>query len=290
MSPTAALLALLVLAAPVAAQAPPAGEPYRVGDNVTRPEKLSGAPPMYTEVARKARVQGVVILEAIIDELGDVVNARVLKGLPMGLDRSALEAVKTWKFKPAMMDGRPVKVYYVITVNFQVSGGIAYGPAFQPLWAGHRDFVDLVRSSKYPEAAEALKEWAPDDPSLALARYYLLLERGDVKEAWDLARTSGRAQPDEVQHDVLIAIGSAAVTHALAKEDMEERPPFVEAGLEAVEEALVLEKDSRLARSVKLELLWEKRRLTSDAAEGQRLDAEIRRVHEEIRELAPDAH
>lgn len=290
MSPTTALLALLVLSAPVAAQAPPAGEPYRVGDNVTRPEKLSGAPPMYTEVARKARVQGVVILEAIIDELGDVVNARILKGLPMGLDKSALEAVKTWKFKPATLDGRPVKVYYTLTINFQVSGGIDYGPAFQPLLAGHRDFVDLVRSSKYPEAAEALKEWAPDDPSLALARYYLLLERGDVKEAWDLARTSGRAQPDEVQHDVLVAIGNAAVTHAFGKDNMEERPPLVEAGLEAVEEALVLQEDSRPALYVKLQLLWEKSRLTNDAAEEQRLDAEILRVQEKLRELAPGAH
>jgi protein TonB len=61
-----------------------------------------------------------VIVEAIIDENGRVTNVKVLKGLPMGLDRSAVEAVQRWRFKPAMFQGRPVKVYYVLTVNFQV--------------------------------------------------------------------------------------------------------------------------------------------------------------------------
>jgi TonB family protein len=45
---------------------------------------------------------------------------RVLKGLPMGLDHAAVDAVQKWKFKPATLEGRPVKVYYVLTVNFQV--------------------------------------------------------------------------------------------------------------------------------------------------------------------------
>ncbi|HYU31122.1 MAG TPA: energy transducer TonB, partial [Thermoanaerobaculia bacterium] len=94
--------------------------PLRVGGGVSRPEKISGSPPVYTEVARKARVTGVVIVEAIIDERGDVTNARVLKGLPMGLDRAALEAVQHWKFRPAQFQGRAVKVYYTLTVNFQV--------------------------------------------------------------------------------------------------------------------------------------------------------------------------
>jgi protein TonB len=94
--------------------------PLRVGGGVSRPEKISGNPPVYTEVARKARVTGVVIVEAIIDEKGNVTNARVLKGLPMGLDKAALDAVQRWRFKPAEFQGRPVKVYYTLTVNFQV--------------------------------------------------------------------------------------------------------------------------------------------------------------------------
>jgi protein TonB len=62
----------------------------------------------------------VVIVEAIIDEKGNVTNARVLKGQPMGLDKAAIDAVTRWKFKPATLQGRPVKVYYSLTVNFQV--------------------------------------------------------------------------------------------------------------------------------------------------------------------------
>jgi protein TonB len=94
--------------------------PLRVGGAVTKPEKLSGAPPVYTEMARKARLQGVVILEAIIDAQGNVINAHVLKGMPMGLERAAMDAVQKWRFKPATLQGKPVKVYYTLTVNFQV--------------------------------------------------------------------------------------------------------------------------------------------------------------------------
>ena len=87
---------------------------------ITRPEIINQIKPVYTELARRARVTGTVIVEAIIDTQGNVTNVRVLKGLPMGLDRAAVEAVQKWKFKPATLEGRPVKVYYVLTVNFQV--------------------------------------------------------------------------------------------------------------------------------------------------------------------------
>jgi len=94
--------------------------PLRVGGDVTRPEIINQVKPVYTELARRARVTGTVIVEAIIDQQGNVTNVRVLKGQPMGLDKAAVDAVQRWKFKPAMLAGRPVKVYYVLTVNFQV--------------------------------------------------------------------------------------------------------------------------------------------------------------------------
>jgi len=97
-----------------------ADEPLRVGGGVSRPEIIDRVQPQYTEVARKARLQGTVIVEAIIDEQGRVQNVKVLKGLPMGLDKAAVEAVQKWRFKPAMFQGKPVKVYYSLTVNFQV--------------------------------------------------------------------------------------------------------------------------------------------------------------------------
>jgi TonB family protein len=101
---------------------PPSEEtgPIQVGGDVRAPEKISAPQPQYTEIARKARIQGVVIVQAIIDKAGNVTNVKVLKGLPMGLEEAAVEAIKQWRFKPATLNGRPVTVYYNLTVNFKL--------------------------------------------------------------------------------------------------------------------------------------------------------------------------
>ena len=92
----------------------------RVGGDVAPPRVLTRVAPVYTERARLARVQGIVIVEAVVDEHGDVSNVRVLKGLPDGLDTAAVDAVKQWKFAPATLYGKPVAVYFILTVNFKV--------------------------------------------------------------------------------------------------------------------------------------------------------------------------
>lgn len=104
-------------------EGPPAAEPegpIRVGGDVKPPEKVSAPSPQYTEIARKARIQGVVIVEAIIDKEGNVTNVKILKGLPMGLDSAASDAVSKWKFRPATLNGKPVAVIYNLTVNFRL--------------------------------------------------------------------------------------------------------------------------------------------------------------------------
>jgi TonB family protein len=104
-------------------EGPPAAEPegpIRVGGDVRPPEKIVAPSPQYTEIARKARIQGVVIVEAIIDKEGYVTNVKILKGLPMGLDSAAADAVQKWKFKPATLNGKPVAVIYNLTVNFRL--------------------------------------------------------------------------------------------------------------------------------------------------------------------------
>lgn len=98
----------------------PQTEVVRYNGTMTRPVQLSGRQPRYSELARRAGIQGTVILEAVIDKQGRVSNVRILKGLPMGLDAEAVAAVQGWTFEPAKMEGRPVAVYYTLTVHFEV--------------------------------------------------------------------------------------------------------------------------------------------------------------------------
>lgn len=102
---------------------PPSPEPegpIQVGGDVQAPVKTHAPQPQYTEIARKARLQGVVIVQAIIDKEGNVTNVKILKGLGMGLDQAAVDAIKKWRFQPATLHGKPVAVYYNLTVNFRL--------------------------------------------------------------------------------------------------------------------------------------------------------------------------
>ena len=112
----------LVFGIPEAPPGPggPQNGPLQVGGGVSPPEKIYYPQPKYSEEARKARIQGAVILQAVIDALGNVQDVTVLKGLSMGLTESALETVREWRFKPAMMNGEPVAVYYNLIVTFSV--------------------------------------------------------------------------------------------------------------------------------------------------------------------------
>lgn len=87
---------------------------------MTKPEIIHQVQPRYSELARRAALQGAVIVEAVIDELGQVTHVRLIRGLPMQLDLAAMDAIKQWRFKPALLDGRPVKVFYTLTVNFTI--------------------------------------------------------------------------------------------------------------------------------------------------------------------------
>lgn len=90
-------------------------------DGVTPPRALLKKLPEYTEEARVERIQGVVILGTVIDASGRVTEVEVLKSLPLGLSEAAVEAVKQWRFEPALKDGKPVAVFYNLTINFRLS-------------------------------------------------------------------------------------------------------------------------------------------------------------------------
>lgn len=104
---------------------PPAAEPappevLRVGGRIARPRQIEAPRPAYTETARRARVQGPVILEVRLDAGGRVENVQVLRGQPFGLTESAVEAVSRWRYEPARLGGRPVPVLMTVTVSFQL--------------------------------------------------------------------------------------------------------------------------------------------------------------------------
>jgi protein TonB len=95
----------------------PTAEPIRVGGEVQPPRKLKDVCPEYPPTARSARVEGTVILEAVIDARGVVADVRVLKSIPL-LDEAAVEAVKQWRYQATLLNGEAVPVVMTVTVNF----------------------------------------------------------------------------------------------------------------------------------------------------------------------------
>ncbi len=96
------------------------GGVFRVGGGVSAPRVLENPSPDYSEEARKAKYQGTVVLWLIVDANGKPRDVRVARSLGMGLDQKAIEAVRLWKFQPAMKDGSPVAVQINVEVNFHL--------------------------------------------------------------------------------------------------------------------------------------------------------------------------
>lgn len=100
------------------AGAPPPVAPVRVGGHIKEPTKLRHVDPVYPKVAMEASLQGIVIIEAVIDAAGRVAEARVLRGVPL-LDEAALDAVRQWEYTPTLLNGVPTPVKMTITVTFR---------------------------------------------------------------------------------------------------------------------------------------------------------------------------
>jgi TonB family protein len=96
------------------------GGVFHVGGGVSPPVPIYKPEPEFSEEARKAKYQGVCTLGLIVGTDGRPSNIRVLSSLGMGLDEKAIEAVKNWKFEPAMKDGHPVRVEVAVEVDFHL--------------------------------------------------------------------------------------------------------------------------------------------------------------------------
>jgi TonB family protein len=93
---------------------------YRVGNGVSAPVAIFDPEPDYSEEARKAKYQGVVVLAVVVGPDGRAHDPRIQRSLGMGLDEKAIEKVKEWKFEPAKKDGVPVAVMVSIEVSFHL--------------------------------------------------------------------------------------------------------------------------------------------------------------------------
>jgi len=96
------------------------GGVFRVGGGVSAPKELYAPEPEYSEEARKAKYQGVVVLYVEVGPDGRTHNIKIVRSLGLGLDEKAMQAVSDWKFEPAMKDGRPVTVGVNIEVTFHL--------------------------------------------------------------------------------------------------------------------------------------------------------------------------
>jgi protein TonB len=92
----------------------------RIAGVLTRPVLLWSTEPLYSEEARKAKVQGTVVLYIEIDAHGEVRDVSVRRSMGLGLDDRAMEAVRRWRFKPAMRNGKPVPSGALVEVNFRL--------------------------------------------------------------------------------------------------------------------------------------------------------------------------
>ncbi len=103
-------------------EAPKPVQRIRVGGMVQQANLISNPKPIYPPLAKAARIQGTVVLEAVISKQGTIENLSVLSGHPL-LIQSAIDAVKQWRYKPTLLNGEPVEVITTITVNFSLTGG-----------------------------------------------------------------------------------------------------------------------------------------------------------------------
>lgn len=108
----------LPLAIPDRPPEPEPPGPIHLGSGVERPVRINYVAPQYTEMARRIRLEGIVILQTVIGADGRVEDVKVLKGMNFGITESAVAAVKQWTYKPATVNGKPVAVYLNLTVNF----------------------------------------------------------------------------------------------------------------------------------------------------------------------------
>lgn len=95
---------------------------YKIGEDGVKPPRSTYAPdPEYTDHARRKKIQGTVVLACVITATGTTRDVQIIKSLEQGLDKQAVDAVRSWRFEPATRDGSPVPVEIKVEVSFSLS-------------------------------------------------------------------------------------------------------------------------------------------------------------------------
>jgi len=154
---------LSIMALPAAAQEalPKFGEFVYVQE---LPEAIFKAPPMYPADARQARVEGQVMVQALVGKDGRVADARVVKSIPL-LDAEALRCVRLWTFKPAQTNGQPVAVWVAIPIKFSLDGTKSAGAPPTAMPGGGVSCAEVLRHTPddWMKLAREPEPWGPID-------------------------------------------------------------------------------------------------------------------------------
>ncbi len=177
----AGIIALLVLAG----QSPAPEQVLVAGQDVPPPRQLRSPAPAYPELARQAQIQGLVILGVTVDESARPVDIRILRGIPI-LNEAAVEALKTWRYEPATVDGISRRVKFVEHVGFFASDRDKLR-AYSSLTQDRRSPTPLrlfaisqlvhIPRKLQKDAAEALEAASKDPDSSVAAAAKAALER-----------------------------------------------------------------------------------------------------------------
>jgi TonB family protein len=127
--------------------------PVRAVGNIKPPRLVKQVDPVYPQIARQSRVEGVVILEAQTDQYGRVKSVKILRSIPL-LDQAAIESVRQWVYEPMLIDGKPRGIIFTVTVRFALNDRPRAVASIYPASKEGKDPVKMdMISISYPKEA-----------------------------------------------------------------------------------------------------------------------------------------
>jgi TonB family protein len=221
----------------------PAGdsaEVYRAGEGVTLPKVVHKTQPHYTTEARRAQIQGTVVLQVTVDENGAPSGTSIVSPLGYGLDDRAREAVSQWTFRPGTKDGKPVKTVSTISVDFRLfhrwfdpseeERRTAYNLAVEAIQANRRtaqtfETIKNLAAQKYPPAmylyAKMLEagDGVPRDPDLALKLMLEACAKNHAAAMYETGRMmmEGRRLPMDLEKGLELVRNAAVLRNRQAQ-------------------------------------------------------------------------